>query len=75
MKSKNAKGNIPDESFEVSAMDSSAKEFLCSAIDDYNKMFKTTFGVDSNSFQNYYRDLAKRLKTKKLICLLWLVCF
>jgi type I restriction enzyme R subunit len=55
-------GDIPDESFEVSAMDSSAKEFLSAAIADYNAMFKANFGVDSNGFQNYYRDLAKRVK-------------
>jgi type I restriction enzyme R subunit len=55
-------GSIPDESFEVSAMDSSAKEFLSAAIADYNAMFKANFGVDSNGFQNYYRDLAKRVK-------------
>lgn len=57
-------GDIEDESFEPSAMDSSAKEFLSSAIDDYNKMFGTPFGVDSKSFQNYYKDLAKRVKGK-----------
>lgn len=51
-----------DESFEVTAMNSSAKEFLQSAIDDYNAMFKTNFGLDSKEFQNYYRDLAKRVK-------------
>jgi type I site-specific restriction-modification system R (restriction) subunit len=38
-------------------MDSSAKAFLSTAIDDYNTAFKTNFGVDSNGFQNYYRDL------------------
>ncbi len=59
-------GDIPDESFEVSAMNSSAKEFLSAAIADYNKMFKTTFGVDSKSFQNYYRDLAKRVKDQQI---------
>nr|WP_314232239.1 type I restriction endonuclease subunit R [uncultured Moraxella sp.] len=55
-------GDIEDESFEVTAMNSSAKEFLKSAIDDYNAMFKTNFGLDSKEFQNYYRDLAKRVK-------------
>jgi type I restriction enzyme, R subunit len=55
-------GTIPDESFEVSAMNSSAKEFLSAAIADYNAFFKTNFGVDSNGFQNYYRDLAQRVK-------------
>lgn len=59
-------GDIVDESFEVSAMNSSAKEFLNVAIADYNSFFKTNFSVDSNGFQNYYRDLAKRVKTKEI---------
>lgn len=57
-----AVGAIPDESFDVSAMNSSAKEFLTAAIDDYNTAFKSNFGVDSKGFQNYYRDLAMRVK-------------
>ncbi len=59
-----AVGEIPDESFDVTAMNSSAKEFLSAAIADYNAAFKTNFGVDSNGFQNYYRDLAKRVKNQ-----------
>lgn len=59
-------GEILDETFEPSAMESSAKEFLSSAIKDYNSMFKTNFGVESNEFQNYYRDLAKRVKEKEI---------
>ncbi|WP_347361753.1 HsdR family type I site-specific deoxyribonuclease [Vibrio vulnificus] len=59
-------GDIADESFEVTAMNSSAKEFLSAAIDDYNTMFKTNFGVDSNGFQNYYRDLAQRVKKQEI---------
>jgi type I restriction enzyme R subunit len=61
-----AVGQILDESFDVSAMSSSAKEFLSAAIGDYNTFFKTNFSVDSNSFQNYYRDLAKRVKSKDI---------
>ncbi len=61
-----ALGDILDESFDVSAMNSSAKEFLNAAIGDYNAFFKTNFSVDSNGFQNYYRDLAKRVKTKEI---------
>ena len=61
-----AVGDILDESFNVSAMNSSAKEFLSAAIDDYNAHFKTTYSVDSNGFQNYYRDLAKRVKSKDI---------
>ncbi len=59
-------GDIPDEGFEPTAMDSSAKEFLSAAIDDYNAMFQTNYGVDSKSFQNYYRDLAKRVKNQEV---------
>ena len=61
-----AVGDIPDESFEVSAMNSSAKEFLSAAIDDYNAAFKTSYGVDSRRFQNYYRDLAQRVKKQEV---------
>lgn len=62
----NAVGDILEENFEPTAMDSSAKEFLTKAINDYNAMFKTNFGVDSREFQNYYRDLAKRVKSQEV---------
>lgn len=61
-----AVGEIADESFDVSAMNSSAKEFLSAAIADYNALFKTNFTIDSNGFQNYYRDLAKQVKAKEI---------
>ena len=61
-----AVGDIQDESFDISAMNSSAKEFLNAAIADYNKLFKTNFSVDSKGFQNYYRDLAKQVKAKEI---------
>jgi len=55
-------GEIQDESFDISAMSSSAKEFLTAAINEYNSAFKTSYSVDSKNFQNYYRDLARRVK-------------
>lgn len=59
-------GDIADESFDVLAMNSSAKEFLGTSIKDYNSFFRTNFGVDSKGFQNYYRDLAKRVKSQEI---------
>ena len=59
-------GEIIDENFEPTALNLSAKEFLTNAINDYNAMFNTSFGVDSKEFQNYYRDLAKRVKNKEI---------
>src|SRR5690606_37301437 len=50
--------------FDVSAMNSSAKEFLDAAIADYNARFKSNFSADSQGFQNYYRDLALRVKSQ-----------
>ena len=62
----NAIGEIPDEGFEVSAMNSSAKEFLSAVIEDYNARFQTSFDIDSKSFQNYYRDLSKKMKAGEI---------
>lgn len=61
-----AVGEIPDENFEPTAMESSAKEFLALAINDYNKMFRTNFSVESKEFQNYYRDLSNRMKNQEI---------
>ena len=62
----NAIGEITDESFEPTAMDVTAKEFLEKAIADYNAMFKTNFSLESQSFENYYRDLSNRMKNKEI---------
>jgi len=59
-------GEIQDETFEPTAMDLSAKEFLTNAIADYNEAFKMNYGIDSKGFQDYYRDLAKRVKNKEV---------
>lgn len=61
-----AVGEISDENFEPSAMDLSAKEFLTKAINDYNNLFGTSYSIESKEFQNYYRDLAKRVKNKEV---------
>jgi type I restriction enzyme R subunit len=58
-------GEILDETFEPTALDQSAKEFLTKAINDYNSMFKMNYNVEGE-FQNYYRDLAKRVKSKEI---------
>ena len=59
-------GEISEESFDVSAMDSSAKEFLEKVINDYNGYFKTNFSTSSDKFENYYKDLSLRVKNKEV---------
>lgn len=61
-----AAGDIPDENFDVSAMNSSAKEFLDKVMADYNGYFKTNFSTDGMEFQNYYKDLSKRVKEREV---------
>ncbi|STO59870.1 type I site-specific restriction-modification system, R (restriction) subunit [Canicola haemoglobinophilus] len=60
----NAVGDIIDESFDTDAMDLTAKEFLAQAMVDYNQHFKSNFGIEK--FQEYYRDLAKRVKNQEI---------
>ena len=60
-------GEIDDESFSpTDLVDISSKEFLSSCIDDYNQLFGTNFTINGNDFQNYYRDLAKRVKNREV---------
>ncbi|WP_449454747.1 type I restriction endonuclease subunit R [Streptococcus suis] len=57
-------GEIDDETFSPADLaDISSKEFLSRAISDYNHLFQTNFSINGNEFQNYYRDLAKRVKS------------
>lgn len=59
-------GEIAEEGFEVDAMNSSGKEFLAKAIGDYNAMFGCNYTVDSRGFQDYYTNLAKRVKSREV---------
>ncbi|WP_438835584.1 type I restriction endonuclease subunit R [Streptococcus pluranimalium] len=57
-------GEIDDETFSPADLaDISSKAFLSRAISDYNHLFQTNFSINGNEFQNYYRDLAKRVKS------------
>lgn len=62
----NARGQMSDETFDTSALNSSDKEFLNAVIGDYNTVFKTNFGTESMAFQNYYRDIANRMKNQEI---------
>lgn len=59
-------GEISEEDFNPGAMDSGAKEFLDKAISDYNNYFTTNFSTAGNEFQNYYKDLSKRVKQREV---------
>ncbi|MCS4488673.1 type I restriction endonuclease subunit R [Streptococcus sciuri] len=59
-----AKGDIEDETFSPESMaDQSSKEFLSHCIANYNSQFGTSFTINSDGFQNYYKDLGNRVKS------------
>lgn len=51
---------------DTSALDQTARDFLDSAIMDYNVMFHTNYDTSSDKFQNYYKDVSLRMKNKEL---------
>jgi type I restriction enzyme R subunit len=59
-------GLLDEEGFETDALTGDARSFLETAISDYNRMFGTSFDTSSDSFQNYYKDLSQRLKTREI---------
>lgn len=51
---------------DTSALDQSSRDFLETAIRDYNEMFHTNYSTDGDRFQNYYKDVSLRMKNKEL---------
>ena len=60
-------GMLDEENSEdTSALDQNSRDFLESAIQDYNKMFHTNYDTSSDKFQNYYKDVSLRMKNKEI---------
>ena len=55
-----------EEGFDTDALDKSSRDFLESAIQDYNKMFKTNWDTSADNFQSYYKDLSGKLKNREI---------
>ena len=58
--------NLEDESFDTESLDKSSLDSLGCAIRDYNKLFNTNFDTTPERFQNYYTDVAGRLRSRDL---------
>jgi len=61
-----ADGMIDENSEDTSGLDVSSRDFLDSAIVDYNKMFGTSYDTSSDKFQNYYKDVSERVKNREI---------
>lgn len=61
------KGDYNDENIEsIEKLPKSSRDFLDSAIKDYNVMFKTHYSTKGPEFEGYYNDVSKKLKNKDL---------
>jgi type I restriction enzyme R subunit len=63
-------GMIDENSEDTSGLDANSRDFLESAIADYNAMFGTSYDTSSDKFQNYYKDLSERVKNREVDILL-----
>ena len=57
---------LDEEAFDTTGLDASSRDFLESAISDYNAMFGTSYDTTADKFQNYYKDLSLRLKAREI---------
>ena len=57
---------FPDEGFDTDSLDQSSRDFLESAISDYNGDFNVNYDTTSEKFQNYYKDLSLRMKKREV---------
>jgi len=57
---------LGEEGFDTDALDQTSRDFLDSAIKDYNAAFNTNFDTSADKFQNYYKDLSMRVKNREV---------
>ncbi|KLI41327.1 type I restriction endonuclease subunit R [Brachyspira hyodysenteriae] len=57
---------IQEENFEPKNLDEDSREFLESAIKDYNQIFETSYDTSDEKFENYYRDVSLQMKNNRI---------
>lgn len=55
-----------DENFETDGLDQTSRDFLDSAIKDYNETFSVNYDTSSDKFPNYYKDISMRMKNREI---------
>lgn len=55
-----------DENYEFPTAGSAEQSRMVGFLEDYNRMFGTNFSTDGDSFDNYYKDVSRRMKVREL---------
>ena len=55
-----------DSGGDPSQLPQQSRDFLEKAIGDYNETFGTNYGTSADLFQNYYRDVSLKVKTRQI---------
>lgn len=59
-------GLIDENLEDTSGLSGSDRDFLDSAIADYNQMFTVNYDTSAVGFQNYYKDVSERVKNREI---------
>ena len=59
-------GILDDEAYDTESLSEDLRAFLENAIQDYNDLFGTSYDTTAEKFQNYYKDLSQRLKSREV---------
>ncbi len=55
-----------ENSDSTAGLDTSSREFLDKAINDYNALFATNYDTSADKFPNYYKDVSLRMKNREI---------
>ena len=55
-----------ENSDNTDGLDTTSREFLERAINDYNVMFGTSYDTSADKFPNYYKDVSLRMKNREI---------
>lgn len=55
-----------EENYEFPTAGSAEQNRMVGFLEDYNRMFGTNFSTDGDSFDNYYKDVSRKMKMREL---------
>lgn len=58
--------DIDEEGYDVDKLNQDDHNFLESAINDYNKLFGGNYSASGKEFDNYYKDLSKKVREREI---------